>query len=145
MMMQDLELGLKISVNLLFTMLENVLMMMGEVDIGLSPAVISPIIQVMLVYHWVFIVMVMAEVDICPIPANFIHINMVDYTLPTPGFLKSIFQEARKEKSTPKLSLLFLSKNFTTPSSKNYTTSLSQHAISSFYNNLTTTNLFFPY
>ena len=56
MMVQDVEVGLKRSATLTFTMLEIFLMVMGELDIGIRPALIPTIIQVILVYHWVFIV-----------------------------------------------------------------------------------------
>ena len=62
MMVQDVEVGLKRSATLTFTMLEIFLMVMGELDIGLRPALIPTIIQAILLYHWVFIVMVMPEV-----------------------------------------------------------------------------------
>ena len=52
-MVQGVEVGLKISSTLTFIMLEKVLMVMGEVDIGLRPALIYSIIQTILVYHWV--------------------------------------------------------------------------------------------
>ena len=48
-------------------------MVIGELDIGIRPDLIPPIIQVTLVYHQVFIDMVMAEVDIGIRTANFIH------------------------------------------------------------------------
>ena len=44
MMVQDMELGIKIPANLHFKMLEKVLMVMGKVYIGLRPALIPPII-----------------------------------------------------------------------------------------------------
>ena len=51
-MVQAVEAGLKRSSTLPFTVLDKVLMVMGDVDIGLIPALIPPIIQVILVYHW---------------------------------------------------------------------------------------------
>ena len=73
-------------------------MVTGEVDIGLRQYPIHPIIQAILLDHWVFIVMVMAEVNIGLIPANFHHINMVYYTLPTQVSLKNILQGVCNEK-----------------------------------------------
>ena len=75
-----------------------VLMVMGEVDIGLIPAPLPPIIQVCLVNHWVFLVMAMIELDIGLRPANFLHITMVKYTLSAQGFLDNLFQGVFKEK-----------------------------------------------
>ena len=72
-MEQDTKVGLKISATLPFKILEKLLMVMGEVDIGLTPDLIPPTIQAILVYHWVFIVLVMTEVDIGLIPVNFLH------------------------------------------------------------------------
>ena len=56
----------------------------------------------------VFIVMVMTEVVIGLRPANFIHITMVDYTFPTQGFLKKLFQEVWKDKIHIKIILIIL-------------------------------------
>ena len=61
MMVQEVEVGLKISTNLTFEMLEKVLMVMVEVDIGLIPALLPPIMKLILVYHYVLIVIVMKE------------------------------------------------------------------------------------
>ena len=51
-------------------------MVMVEVDIGLKPDLIPPIIRVILVYHRVFIVMVMKEVDIGLRSVNFLLITI---------------------------------------------------------------------
>ena len=51
---------------------------MGEVDLGLRPALLPPIIQVILVDHNFFIVVVITEVEIGLRPDNFMHITMVD-------------------------------------------------------------------
>ena len=59
-------------------MLEKVLIELEEVDLGIGPALLPPIIYVIMVDHLVFIVMVITEVDIGITPANFLHINMVD-------------------------------------------------------------------
>ena len=53
-------------------------MVLGEVDLGLGPSLLPPIIQVIMVDHLVFIVMVITEVDIDITPANFTYITMVD-------------------------------------------------------------------
>ena len=45
-------------------MLDKLLMALGEVDLGLVPALIPPIIQEIMVYHLVFIVMFITEGDI---------------------------------------------------------------------------------
>ena len=78
MMVQDVELGLKISTTLNFSMLEKVFMAMEEVDLGLISALLPPIIQVILTDHKVIIVIVMTELDIGLITANFLHINMAE-------------------------------------------------------------------
>ena len=109
------EVVLKISTTIPLTMTEKVLMIMGEVDIGLRPAPHPHTIQERLVDHWVFIVIVMTEVDIGLRPSNFIRIKMVNYTFTTQGFLKRIFQGVYKEKINIKKSLLFLFKNSNKP------------------------------
>ena len=53
MMVQDVEVGLKRSSTLPFTILEKVFMMMGEVDIGIILTLIPIIVQGILVDHWV--------------------------------------------------------------------------------------------
>ena len=42
--------------------------------------------------------MVIIEVSIGIIPANFLHITMVGYTFPTQGFLKKLFEGVFKDK-----------------------------------------------
>ena len=59
-------------------MLDKVLMELGEVDIGIITALLPTIIQVILVDHMVFIVMVITEVDIGITQANFLHITILD-------------------------------------------------------------------
>ena len=71
-MVQDAEVGLKILATLSLTMLEKVLMVMGEVNIGLKTALIHPIIKVILVDHKVFIVMVITGLNMGLRPANFL-------------------------------------------------------------------------
>ena len=46
--------------------------------------------------------MVMTEVDIGLIPANFLHITMVYLIFSTQGFIKNIFQEVCKDKENLK-------------------------------------------
>ena len=76
--MQDSELGLKRPTTPICSMLEKVLIIMGEVDLCIIPALLPTMIWVVLVDHNIFIVMVMTEVDIGIIPDNFLHIKMVD-------------------------------------------------------------------
>ena len=78
LMVQDVEVVMKRSTTLPCSMLDEVLMAVGEGDLGLLPSLLPPIIQVILVDHQVFIVMVIIEVDIGLRPANFLHITMVD-------------------------------------------------------------------
>ena len=68
--MEDMEVDINKSATINFTTTEKVLMVMGEVDIGLRPAPFPPIIKVILLDFWVFLFMVMREVDICLRPAN---------------------------------------------------------------------------
>ena len=53
-------------------------MAMGEADLGLGPDLLPSIIKVILVYHQVFIAMVITEVEMDLRPFNFMHITMVD-------------------------------------------------------------------
>ena len=78
LMVQDVEVGMKRSVTLICSMLEKVLIVMLEVDIGLRPALLPPVIQVILVYHHVFIVMLMTEADKGFRPETLLHITMVN-------------------------------------------------------------------
>ena len=58
MKVQDKEVGMKISTTLPCSMLEKQLMDLGEVDLGLGPALLPTTIQGIMVYHLIFIVMV---------------------------------------------------------------------------------------
>ena len=77
-MVQYTEVGLKRSTTRPCSMLEKALMALVEVDIGIGPALLPPIIQVTMVDHLVSIVMVIKEVDICITPANFMYITVLD-------------------------------------------------------------------
>ena len=59
-------------------MLEKVLMAFGEVDLGIGPALIPPIIQMIVADHQGFIVMVITEVGMGLTPDNFLHIKMIE-------------------------------------------------------------------
>ena len=54
------------------------LMALVEVDIGLEPALLPPIIQVIMVDYLVFIDMVITELGIGLTQANFLHITMME-------------------------------------------------------------------
>ena len=57
LMMADVDLGLNIQVNSPLTILENLLVAMGEVDIGPIPATLPPITQVTMVYCCAYLVL----------------------------------------------------------------------------------------
>ena len=78
MIVQDKETGLNTSTTLPCSMLEKVLVVLGELDLGFGPARLPPIIQVIMLDHLVFIVMVITEVGIGITPASFMHITMLD-------------------------------------------------------------------
>ena len=78
LLVQDTEVGPKRSTTRPCLMLDKLLMALVELDLGLGPAVLPPIIQVIMVYHLVFIVMAITEVDICITPASFLHKTMVN-------------------------------------------------------------------
>ena len=77
-MVQYMEVDIIKPATIIFTMLEKVLMVMGEVNTCLRTSLIPPITQVILVDNWGFIVIVMTGVDIGLIPANFILITKVN-------------------------------------------------------------------
>ena len=76
--MQGKEVGLKRSTTIPCSMLWKQLMALGEADLGLISALLPPIIQVIMIDHLIFRVMVIKEVGIGNTPANFLHITMVD-------------------------------------------------------------------
>ena len=55
---QDMKVDLNRSNTCTFSMLDKVFITLGAVDLGLGPALISPIILIITVYHFVFIVIV---------------------------------------------------------------------------------------
>ena len=75
---KDMEVGLKRSTTLPCSMLEKVFMALGEMDLGLGPALFPPIMKLIMVDHLVFIVRLITEVGIGLTPANFLHIIIVD-------------------------------------------------------------------
>ena len=111
-MAQDTEVGLKISSIIHCSILDKSLMAMGEMDIGLRPSLLSLIIQVILVDHRVFILMLMKEMYIGLKPNKFIHITMVKQTWTNQGLLKKLFQGMFKEKIKIKIILIFLIQEF---------------------------------
>ena len=68
---QEMEVGMNISTTIPCSMQEKMLMALGEVDLGLGPALLPPIIKVIMVDHLVFIVMVIPEMEIGLTTANF--------------------------------------------------------------------------
>ena len=77
-MVQDMELGPKKTTTSSYSMLEKVLIKLEEVNLCLIPALLPPIIQVIMVDYLVFIITMITEVGIGITPANFLHINMVE-------------------------------------------------------------------
>ena len=75
---QDMEVGLIRSTTLTCSVLENLLMALVEVDLGLVQALLPSIIQAIRVYHLVFIVMLITEVVMGITLDNFPHITIVD-------------------------------------------------------------------
>ena len=76
-MLQEMGVGTKRSTTRTCSMLEKVLMELGEVDLSIVPDLLPSIIQFIMVDHLVFKVIVIIEVDIGIISANFLHITMV--------------------------------------------------------------------
>ena len=99
--------SLKRPVTLSFSILYQVFMVMGEVDIGIRPANIIPITVVVVAYFRVAMLllllftevfMVMREVYICLITATLIPKTVVDNTVPRRVYLKIIFLGVADEK-----------------------------------------------
>ena len=59
--MEDVYLGFNRPASITFKIMEKVLMEMVEVDIGLRPSPLSTIIQVRLVYNWVYLFIFMRK------------------------------------------------------------------------------------
>ena len=78
MIVQDMEVGLKVSTTIYCSMLDKVLMELGEVDLDLGTYLIPPIIKVIMIDQLIFIFMGITEVEIGCTPGNFLHITMVD-------------------------------------------------------------------
>ena len=64
---------------------------MVEVDIGIIPYTLPPIIQLGLVYHWFYLFLFLLEVYIGLIPVTFLPITMLDNTVPTQGSIQMLF------------------------------------------------------
>ena len=78
---EDVDLGLKRPATFTFTIVEKVLMMMGEVDVGLSTSSIHSITHVGLLDCWVYPFMAMREAETGLIPSILLHITIMEYTL----------------------------------------------------------------
>ena len=82
-------LGLKGPAALPFKIMDKVVMLIREVDIGLKPEPFPPIIQVSLVDFWVLLKLFMRYFDMSLIPATFLHITKVVY-IPRGGWGENI-------------------------------------------------------
>ena len=71
---QDMEKGLKRSTTIPCSILEKVLMELGEVDIGIGATFPHPKIQLIMETYLVLIVMMITEVDIGLTLVNYIYI-----------------------------------------------------------------------
>ena len=124
-----------------FKMTYKLLMVIVEVGICIIPASVHLIIQLGLVYCWVFLFVVMREVYIGLRPDNVLHINMVDYTFLPKAPPKIYTKGCASIFDTSKSSLLFLSKHSITTTSKHSTTSSTKYSTASLYNHTTILNL----
>ena len=97
-MVENVDLGLKGTSTITFLITKKVLMVIGEVDIGIRPDPITPITPAILVYRWVFLFMFIKEMDTGPRPDTLLHIDMVEYKSSTQGLLNNIFQGVCEEK-----------------------------------------------
>ena len=74
---QDMHIGMKRSTTVPCSMFDKLLMVLGEVYLCLRSTTLSTIIQVIMVDHMDFIVMVITEVCIGLTPSNFLYRTMV--------------------------------------------------------------------
>ena len=72
-----MKLGQKISTTIPCSILDKMLMALEEVDLDLVPALLTTIIHVIMLYHLIFVVMVITEVGISLTPANFLYIAVL--------------------------------------------------------------------
>ena len=75
---KDMEVGLKRSTTLPCSILYNMLMVLGELDLIIVTYLLPPIIQAIMSYHLVFIVRLITEVIIGLAPYNYLYITTVD-------------------------------------------------------------------
>ena len=87
-----MKLGHKRPFTLTFTIMEKLLMVIVEVDIGIRPDPIPPIIQVTLVYCWIFPFVIIIEVEVGLSLATIIHITIVDYKFSTQVLSRSYYK-----------------------------------------------------
>ena len=106
-MVEDVDFGLKRPSTLTFSIMEQVLMVMGEADICRIPVTLPTIIQVGMVDIWVSlfllvlftkVFMVTREVDIGLRPATFYPITMVENAVPQQVPLNMLFLCEGEEK-----------------------------------------------
>ena len=64
MVMEYVGLGVKIIANIIFTNMERVLMLMKEVEIDIRPDTVPPIIQVVMVDCWVYLLLLFLFTDV---------------------------------------------------------------------------------
>ena len=57
LMMEYLDLAIKRPATLLFSIMEKMFVVMGEVNVGPRPANISPIIQMTIIYCWIYLLL----------------------------------------------------------------------------------------
>ena len=86
--MEEVDLRLMRPYTIPFKIIEKVLMVTGEMFIGLRPATIPPIIQVGLVGFWVAMFIVMREVEMGLRPDTLLPINIVENEVPPQGSYK---------------------------------------------------------
>ena len=78
----DVDLGLKGPFNPLLTIMENLFMVIGEVDIGLIPANLSPITQAIMVDFCVYLLLLVVFIKVFTTMKEVIVLVMIDLKRP---------------------------------------------------------------
>ena len=77
-MREGVYLCLQIPATLIFTIVEKVLVVMVEVDIGLIPATLTPITQVVMVYFFVYLLILVVFMKVLMVIKEVILVVMVE-------------------------------------------------------------------
>ena len=77
-MTEEVDLGLNRLATILFTTTDKMLIVMGEVDIGLRTATLPPINQVILLYYWYFMLLLVLLTKVFMLMKEFIVVVIIE-------------------------------------------------------------------